>query len=223
MKNALGKMVIISCLLILSAVTIYAGETGCPPQGDMKGDRSIEKGCTGKGMEKLKKELNLTDRQVTQMQSLWQRRQEEMKAHRAQTQEKVKGVLTPDQAALWDKQGENFKKDQKARENRRKALMAEMKLTDSQKEQIKAIMKQEKGTFKSRRLSMQNDMKNILTPEQYSKLQEKMKSRQGKGHKGKGGGKGHKRIKGDEGKKDQCPSTGTTPTPAKNPLEIEYK
>ncbi|MDQ7825729.1 MAG: hypothetical protein RDV48_23210 [Candidatus Eremiobacteraeota bacterium] len=75
-----------------------------------------------------------------------------------------------------------------------KQAMADLNLTDDQKDKVKTIVQQEQGKLQALRSTMESEMKAVLTPEQCQKFEE-MKSqrmnRAGGGgfQKGQGGGK----------------------------------
>jgi Spy/CpxP family protein refolding chaperone len=219
------KQILRQILLSLALLILCAAVAGIPAAGAASGD---EKGCDGncngqcqkkemgKKMKQFQKDLGLTDSQVQQLKSLKERHKGERKAHFEAVQEKIKAVLTPDQMALWEKNKagmhpqQGVKPDMEAIKNKRKAMMMELALTDTQKNQIKTIMKEERDKQKA---IMQSELKSILTAEQYRKFEEKMKChKDGKGFKNR---EGHKPNKAD--------GTKTTDKSKKNPLEFEYK
>lgn len=69
----------------------------------------------GGHMEKLAKELNLTEAQKPKVESLMKEQHEKMKALHDETHEKLKQLLTPEQAAKLDKMKEERKQHWKNR------------------------------------------------------------------------------------------------------------
>ncbi|MGV8122334.1 MAG: hypothetical protein AB2L14_21450 [Candidatus Xenobiia bacterium LiM19] len=225
------KQIMRQILLSLALLILCAAVAVIPAAGAAAGDEKKCEGCDGqcqkKGsgdkMKQFQKELGLTDSQVQQWKNLRERHKSDRKAHKQAVQEKITKVLTPDQMALWDKNRESMqcekgqKPDKETMMKRRKALMMEMGLTDTQKKEIKTILKEER---KKQRSIMESELQSILTPEQYKKFQEKMK-----GHMQNGGFKNREGRKGthteyDKNKQEKIKASDKT---TKNPLEFEYK
>ncbi len=98
----------------------------------------------GNRMERMVKELNLTDAQQAQLKQMHESHHAEMQA-----------VFTSEQKALLKAAKEGKKGD-------RREVMKSLNLSDSQKAQIKAIRDRQRQDFES-----------ILTPEQKQKLAQK--------------------------------------------------
>jgi|GEM_PF-1936799 len=224
MKQFLRQILLSLALLILCAAV-----TGISAAGAASGDREKGDGCdrqcykkgAGDKMKKFQKELGLTDSQVQQLKSLRERHRSDRKAHMQAVQEKIKKVLTPDQMALWDKNRESMqcekgqKPDKETMMKKRKALMMEMALSDTQKKEIQTILKEER---KKQRSIMESELQSILTPEQYKKFQEKMKS-----HMQNAGFKSREGWKGNQTESDKNRPGKSSDKTTKNPLEFEYK
>ncbi|MHC9538922.1 MAG: hypothetical protein AB9903_05330 [Vulcanimicrobiota bacterium] len=226
MKQFLKQILLSLALLILCATVAVI-----PAAGAAAGDDKKCEGCncqchkkgSGDKMKQFQKELGLTDSQIQQLKSLKERHKSERKAHMEAVQEKIKKVLTPDQMALWDKNRENMqcekgeKPDKETMMKKRKALMMEMGLNDTQKKEIQTILKEER---KKQRSIMESELQSILTAEQYKKFQEKMKSHmKDNGFKNREGRKGtHTEY--DKNKPEKTKASEKT---TKNPLEFEYK
>jgi Spy/CpxP family protein refolding chaperone len=154
------------------------------------------------------KGLNLTDSQKQQLKSLREKRKAERTQQMAQVEASIKSVLTPDQQAQFDLNKSRMMsriKNRKAggdasppevqpgtetpgggeqgKEGRGKTIMkgmfANITLTDSQKEKLRAMREAQKPKMQAMRAQRESDMKNILTPEQYQKFQQ-MKQNRGK-------------------------------------------
>ncbi len=223
MKHLIRQIMLSLALLILSAALAGIPAVVAAPTGGEQGDGRHQKKGMGEKMKQFQKDLGLTESQIQQLKSLKEKHKGERKAHQDAVQEKIKGVLTPDQMALWEKNRESMKPakgekpDFEAMKGKRKAFMMELALNETQKKQIQTIMKEERG---KQRAAIESDLKSVLTPDQYKKLQDKMKERmQNKGFKNKEGRKGD-HIKCDKNKteKTTIPDKNT-----KNPLEFEYK
>ena len=222
MKQLMRQILLSLALLILCAAVAWIPAAAAAP-GGQQGDCQCHKKGSGEKMKQFQKELGLTDSQVQQLKSLKERHKSERKSHMEAVQEKIKKVLTPDQMALWDKNRASMqcekgeKPDKETMMKKRKALMMEMGLNDTQKKEIQTILKEER---KKQRSIMESELQSILTPEQYKKFQEKMKSHmKDNGIKNREGRKGtHTEY--DKNKPEKTKASDKT---TKNPLEFEYK
>ncbi|OUC11835.1 MAG: hypothetical protein B0A82_25325 [Alkalinema sp. CACIAM 70d] len=146
-------------MAVLASPFIASGVFARPAWNSDSGMQIAQLG-EGKGdrIEKLKQELNLSQQQVDQIKQIHQ-----------STRSKIEALLTPEQKAQIKAAAGNG-------QGRRGGMKAAANLTDAQKAQIKEIMK-----------ASREQMKQVLTPEQQAKLQQKMQERRGqKGRKTQG-------------------------------------
>jgi Spy/CpxP family protein refolding chaperone len=223
-NKTLTIMILVSCLS-LSIGTFAMAQDQAPSSAAAIGSPLVDNGGNGAPqgdqMKKDRNSLGLTDSQKQQLKSLKDKRKTERTQQRSQFDSSIRGILTPDQQAQFDRNKTtmmNSMKDRKAGGNTpradmkpgagttigseqghrgkghggMKALFANITLTDSQTKQIQTIREGQKSKMLAMRTERENEIKSILTPQQFQKFQE-MKQSRGKhgGHKGcPKGGKG---------------------------------
>lgn len=197
MKNRI-KMIALAALMGIS-VTAFAGSK-------VKGD---PRKSAAEKVKKLDAVVELTDEQEQKLTELYLRRQQEMNQQRVQNKEarlemreEFKNILTPDQLTKLKEhritEGEKRKAGHMEQMKQelglsKKQVKQLQELNKSHMERVKAIkdMSEEnrRPAMQSERIRHKEEMKKVLTAEQWQKLQEMKKEHRahhGKGHGHKG-------------------------------------
>jgi Spy/CpxP family protein refolding chaperone len=218
MKNKNLAILLLATFLSMSIGTVAMAQDPVSSSAAAMSSPLVENGGNGAPqndrMEKGGKNLDLTDSQKQQLKSLRDKRKAERAEQKSQFESSIRGILTPDQQAQFDRNkstmttgmknakapGKTPPADmkpgtctmsrgeggQKGRGHRwSQALFTTITLTDSQKKQIDTIREGQKSKMLAMRTERDNEMKRILTPQQYQKFQE-MKQNRGK-HGGQNG------------------------------------
>lgn len=150
----------------------------------------------GKGMERLKTELGLTDDQCSQMKALFNERREARKEKMEATQKQIKAILTPEQQKTWDDKISEIKSNGAGKGSMKGGggpgqMLRDLNLSDDQKSQVKSIMSAQRSTMQAQREEMDKKLQTILTPDQYQSFTSKMKAmKEQGGNRGFRGGHG---------------------------------
>jgi Spy/CpxP family protein refolding chaperone len=200
MKWNLAIMLVLSYLCMLLATSAYAAVDSFVPASNTGGNQMGPQGRgQGDGARVLKEKLGLTDVQVEQLKSFREKHKAERQAQMDSAKSRVKAILSPDQQALWERNMGEMKAAGQGNRGRMKSMMQEMGLSDSQKTQIRSIMEEERGKMQAQRQTVQNELKTILTPDQFSKFEEMRKARMERGGRSGEGRRGNSQRRGNRG------------------------
>lgn len=158
--------------------------------------------ATGRGNDRIKKELNLTADQQTKLKSIKEQERKEKKALRDKYQDQRQSVFSADQKKKLEtlkserKENAKGKKPGKHKKNFKKTsdLQAKLNLSQEQKDQMQKMRAESKGRFdalrknealneeqkKEQMMSLKKEqrekMKSILTKEQIEKMESAKKN-----------------------------------------------
>lgn len=173
---------------ILAALTLGLALTLMPAMAQPGGPGGPGGHGPGRGLERMKQTLQLTDQQVSQLQPLFAQQMEQHKARFQQMRTQMDSVLTAEQKtkleAMKAEWKENRGKGPRER-GQRGDFAARLGLTQDQQDKLKAMREQGKQEMQAEREAFKSKLAQVLTPEQLTKLEEMKKNH----HRGGGRGK----------------------------------
>lgn len=97
--------------IVLALGFPLAASAGAGPKGDFESRH-------GKKMERMYKELNLTEEQKPQVEAVYKEQHEKIRAIRNETRGKLEQILTPEQMAKFDEMKKKRKEQYKKKMNK---------------------------------------------------------------------------------------------------------
>lgn len=167
MKQITFSVLAVLTLLLLTA-PVSAEKRNSSGNQIVKSSTSLDEKVTATSIDTLTKKLALSESQVIELEALIKKRRTERKNVVESANKRIRNVFTTKQVELWDKKkAKIFKESFQKNIQDFTDLLKDFDLTGDQKKQISTIVTDEREKGKKSRVSFQEELQKLLTPDQY--------------------------------------------------------